>query len=195
MPFSFKLINPAIIGIFLLAGCVEDTPKDSDIKTAIKTNWEGQDWEFSKNFTVEKIERVNGWKDGEFYWVEAKYEAKSTKKYYDIVFDCVEYEVAKYTGSGMSELEFSLVAFQMETMKYVYNEQYQEYLKTNPQPQKAKEVYKNYETAYAHAAIHSCSLYLAEKSNLFTPNLKVDDTFTYNTKLRFKKTEQGWRNL
>lgn len=179
----------------LLMGCTSKAPSDKDVEVALKQLWAGNSWEFSSNFDVTNFDRLNGWKDGEDYWVEVTYKVKARQPYYAIVADCVEPTVAEYNDTTMGQITMGLSAMMKGFQGTEALDEYKEYLKTNPEPAKMELARSKYEAQYVNIAFLDCVNYLAEKSSVFHKDLKTGDTLDYNLKLRFKQTEQGWKNL
>lgn len=183
----------AMVG--LLTGCMNKAPSDQDVEVAIKNLWAGYSWEFSSNFDVASFERLNGWKDGEDYWVEVAYKVKARQPYYEMVADCVEPTAANYNDSAMGQLSMGLSAMMKEFQGTEALDEYAEYLKTNPEPAKMAQARGKYEAQYVNISFLDCVNHLAEQSSVFNKDLKAGDELDYSIKFRFKQTEQGWKNL
>src|SRR5690606_18293421 len=128
----------------LLAGCMNKAPSDQDVEAAIKALWAGYSWEFSSNFDVASFERLNGWKDGEDYWVEVAYKVKAKQPYYDMVADCVDPTAANYSDTAMGQLSAGLSAMMKGFQGTEALDDYSEYIKTHPEPAKMVEARQKY---------------------------------------------------
>lgn len=190
-----KKIFVALAMAGLLAGCMNKAPSDQDVEAAIKALWAGYSWEFSSNFDVASFERLNGWKDGEDYWVEVAYKVKANQPYYDMVADCVDPTAANYSDNALGQLSAGLSAMMKGFQGTEALDDYSEYIKTHPEPAKMVEARQKYKAEYVDIAFLDCVNHLAEQSSVFNKNLKAGDQLDYSIKLRFKQTEQGWKNL
>jgi hypothetical protein len=179
----------------MLVGCTSKAPSDQDVEVAIKNLWASYSWEFSSNFDVESFERQNGWKEEQDYWVEAAYKVKARQSYYEMVADCVEPTAENYSDTPMGTLSLGLSAMLKELQGTEALDEYAEYIKTHPEPEKMVQVSKKYKAEYVNISFLDCINHLAEKSTVFNRSLKAGDFTNYSVKLRFKKTEQGWKNL
>jgi hypothetical protein len=195
MSIDVKKLLSITAAALVLCGCTQKTPSDSDLKTALDAAWSNYTWEFSDNFTVDSFKRVNGWQDGEAYWIETQYKVKSKYDYYDIVFACVENTAEEYTKTAAGQMTLGLSAMMKGFQGTRAFDEYLEHIKTHPAPEKAQEVNQKYKPNVVKTSFLDCANHLSDKATMFHSGLKKGDLIDYSEKLRFKKTEQGWRNL
>lgn len=183
----------AMVG--LLAACSSKAPSDQDVQTALKDLWASYSWEFSQNFDFDSFQRKNGWKDDQDYWVEVTYKVKANQSYYEMVADCVGPTADNYSGNAMGQLSLGLSAMMKEIQGTTPLDEYAEYLKSHPEPEKMVQARSQHEPQVVNISFLDCVNHLAEKSDVFTTGLKKGDLLDYSIKLRFKQTERGWKNL
>lgn len=195
MGSNLKKFAVAMAASSILVGCINKNPSKSDVETAVNNLWASYSWEFSSNFDVDSYKRLNGWADGDDYWVEVAYQVKAKENYYEMVADCVEGTAAKYSETPMGQLSMGLSAMLKSVQGTEALNEYTEYKKNNPEPKKMLELRTKYKEENLNVSFLDCVNHLSEKSNIFQKNLKKGDLSDFSIKLRFKRTEQGWKNI
>lgn len=195
MRSNLKKMAVGIVASGMLVGCLNNNPSKSDVETAVNQLWASYSWEFSSNFDVDSYKRLNGWADGEDYWVEVAYQVKAKENYYEMVADCVEPTAARYVETPMGQLSMGLSAMMKSVQGTEALKEYSEYKKNNPEPEKMRELRAKYKEENINTSFLDCVNHFSEKSDIFHKNLKKGDLSDFSIKLRFKKTEQGWKNI
>jgi hypothetical protein len=192
---NLKKISGVIVALSMLMACTSTNPSNSEVETALRNLWAGYSWEYSSNFDFDNFTRVNGWAEGDDYWVEVKYQVKAKENYYDMVIDCVEPTVASYSATSTGKLTMMLSAMMKQLQGTDALTDYAEYKKTHPEPKKMNVLRAKYKEENLNISFLDCVNHLSEKSAIFNKDLKKGDLADFSINLRFKRTEQGWKNL